>query len=121
MRRTTEHCGQLDQTIFTTEKKERRIYSELRPDSDPMDGNWESGGCFLVWLGYLTESVYPLGNSLLSPTAEHFGQLDQTIFTTEKKKRKKNVVFIVNLGQVQIRRTAIGKVGDVSRLVGVFD
>ena len=56
---TAEHCGQLDQTIFTTEKKERRIYSELRPDSDPADGNWESGGCFLVWWGiWLSLSIH---------------------------------------------------------------
>ena len=40
---TTEHFGQLDQTIFTTEKKEGRIYSELGPDSDPVDGNWDVG------------------------------------------------------------------------------
>ena len=55
LRPTTKHFGQFDQTIFTTERK-CCIYSELRPDSDLVDGGML--GCFLVWLIYLIDSVY---------------------------------------------------------------
>ena len=72
----------------------------------------------VFWCDGVSDRVcLSISHCLLRPTAEHFGQFDQTIFTTEKK----NITFIVNLTRFGSVGRKPGKWGICSGVVGVLD